>query len=250
MTRTLTARPSPWLLERSIKSNRGSSPRCRLPMATARPEAHTRDRLIEAARHLFWERGYGAASVSDILARAGANSGSFYHFFDSKESLLRVVLETYLEGLEPVIVGPARRSASTPVDRVFAVLAGYRERLISTQCGYGCPLGRLALEIEPENRPAHALIAQNFAAWRDAIRSFLDQDPSLPKDLDRDGLAAMVLSIMEGGVMQSRASGSPEPFDRSVAQLRDYFNRLRAARARVPSRKSRSSPPTRRRSRS
>ena len=138
------------------------------------PSAPTRERLVEAARHLFWERGYGAASMAEILDRAGANSGSFYHFFDSKESLLRVVLETYLAGLEPAIVAPARRVAASPIDRVFAILAGYRERLIATNCTYGCPLGRLALEIDPENRPAHELIAANFAAWRGAIRSFLD----------------------------------------------------------------------------
>jgi AcrR family transcriptional regulator len=188
---------------------------------------NTRERLIDAARFLFWERGYGAASMSEILARAGANSGSFYHFFDSKEALLLVVLETYQHGLEPAIVEPARQLAADPIERIFAVLAGYRERLVSTDCAYGCPLGRLALEIEPENRPAHRLIAENFAAWRDAIRKFLgDGGDRLPRDLDREGLATLVLSVMEGGVMQARAAGSLEPFDRSVAQLRDYFQRL------------------------
>ncbi len=197
--------------------------------AKSRPALSTRDRLVEAARHLFWERGYGAASMSDILARAQANSGSFYHFFDGKESLLRTVLETYLEGLDPVIVAPARRRHSDPIDRIFAILAGYRARLIATHCTYGCPLGRLALEVDHENRPAHDLIAANFTAWTDAVRSFLDEaQDRLPRDLDRAGLATLVLTVMEGGVMQSRASGTPEPFDRSVAQLRDYFRRLGA----------------------
>jgi AcrR family transcriptional regulator len=219
-----------------------------------REALETRERIVEAARYLFWERGYGATSVSEILARAKANSGSFYHFFESKESLLRVVLETYLEGLEPAIVGPARGSATDPIERIFAILAGYRERLLSTHCHYGCPLGRLALEVDPENRPAHRLIARNFEAWRGAISSFLEEGAaSLPGDLDREGLATLVLSVMEGGVMQSRAAGEPHPFDRSVAQLRDYFQRLMSspahpnapvspqARMRPPGRKSRTS---------
>jgi len=229
---------------------------------TAPVTASTRDRLVEAARHLFWERGYGAASMSDILARAQANSGSFYHFFNSKESLLRTVLETYLEGLEPVIVAPARKSHSDPIARIFAILAGYRERLIATNCTYGCPLGRLALEVDHENRPAHDLIAANFAAWTAAVRGFLDEAKDrLPRDLDRVGLATLVLTVMEGGVMQSRASGTPEPFDRSVAQLRDYFRRLgaeppgrrpvsppsRRGGRRGPARRSSSSTRTRRR---
>jgi len=187
----------------------------------------TRDRLIEAARHLFWERGYGAASLADILTSARANSGSFYHFFDSKEALLRAVLASYLDGLEPVVMNPARQSVDDPIERIFAVLAGYRAKLLATQCTYGCPLGRLALEVDAENRPTQDLIAKNFNAWRAAVRGFLDEARGrLPADLDSDGLATLVLSIMEGGVMQARAAGNPEPFDRSVAQLRDYFRRL------------------------
>jgi AcrR family transcriptional regulator len=187
----------------------------------------TRERLIEAARYLFWERGYGASAVADILARAGANSGSFYHFFDSKEALLRAVLEQYLASLKPVVVAFARAATADPIDRVFALLAGYRERLVATGCTYGCPLGRLALEVDAENRPAHALIAENFAAWRGAVCEFLiEAGDRLPAGVDREGLAALVLAVMEGAVMQSRSAGSLEPFDRSVAQLHDYFARL------------------------
>jgi hypothetical protein len=40
-----------------------------------------------------------------------------------------------------------------------------------------------------------------------------------------------LLTTMEGGVMQSRAYESVEPFDASVAMLRDYFNRLMTAAA-------------------
>ena len=194
-----------------------------------KPSTHTRDRLIEGARHLFWERGYGAASLADILDRADANSGSFYHFFESKESLLRAVLTTYLDGLDPAILAPARAATKDPIERIFAVLAGYRGKLVATGYTYGCPLGRLALEVDAESRPTQDLIARNFAAWRNAMRGFLrDAGDRLPRDLDLDSLATLILTVMEGGVMQARAAGGPEPFDRSVEQLRDYFRRLDA----------------------
>src|SRR5579859_2723829 len=57
----------------------------------------TRDRLIDSARFLFWERGFAGTSMAELLAHAQVNSGSFYHFFDSKEALLRAVLEQYSE---------------------------------------------------------------------------------------------------------------------------------------------------------
>lgn len=188
----------------------------------------TRDRLIESALYLFWERGFAGTSMADLLAHADVNSGSFYHFFESKEALLRAVLETYLQALRPMIVDPAFARSREPVARIFAILEGYRGRILQTDCRYGCPLGRLALEIDPENRPAHQLIAQNFAGWIGAVRECVNE-LDLPRSTDREALATYVLAVMEGGVMLSRSYGSVEPFDRAVSQLREHFRLLLAA---------------------
>jgi AcrR family transcriptional regulator len=189
--------------------------------------ASTRDRLIHSARYLFWDRGYAGTSMADLLAHANVNSGSFYHFFESKEALLREVLTGYLEALRPMVVDPAFATTDEPVERIFAILASYRDRILQTECRYGCPLGRLALEIDPENRPAHKLIAENFQGWITAVRECLDQlKPRLPKNTDLDALATYVLAVMEGGVMISRSYGSVDPFDRAVKQLRQHFQLL------------------------
>ena len=191
----------------------------------------TRDKLIEAARFLFWERGYAGTSMSDLLARAEVNSGSFYHFFDSKEALLREVLAGYLRALRPMVVDPAFARTGDPIERIFAILAGYRDRILATDCQYGCPLGRLALEIDPENRPAHKLISENFNGWIGAVRDCLDEaGDRLARDTDRESLATYVLAVMEGGVMLARSAGSVQPFDRAVAQLREHFRLLTSNR--------------------
>src|SRR5947209_6839820 len=173
----------------------------------------TRERIVEAARDLFWEKGFTATSMSDLLQRAGANSGSFYYFFESKDALLRTVLETYLELLEPQLLRRAFE-ARDPIARIFALLGLYRQALIATDCTYGCPIGRLALEIDPENTPAHQLIAENFARWRKAVEGCLrEAGVAAP-----EAAACLVLAAMEGGVMQSRAQRSVEPFDACVGQ--------------------------------
>jgi TetR/AcrR family transcriptional repressor of nem operon len=187
--------------------------------------------LIESARYLFWERGFAGTSMADLLGHSGVNSGSFYHFFESKEALLRAVLDTYLAALRPMVVDPAFAQTNDPVERIFAILAGYRERILQTDCQYGCPLGRLALEIDPENRPAHKLIAENFQGWITAVRECAEQlRIRLPVGTDPEALATYVLAVMEGGVMLSRSYRSVEPFDRAVAQLREHFRLLLASR--------------------
>ena len=190
-------------------------------------QSKTRQRLLDAALYLFWERGFASTSMSDLLSRANVNSGSFYHFFDSKEALLKAVLELYLVALGPQIVAPAHALTSDPIERIFAILAGYRERILKTKCHYGCPLGRLALEIDPENRPAHALIAENFRAWIGAVRDCLEEAKGrFVEGTDLESLATYVLVVMEGGVMLSRSHRDVKPFDQAVAELRAYFARL------------------------
>ncbi|HEY3840602.1 MAG TPA: TetR/AcrR family transcriptional regulator [Bryobacteraceae bacterium] len=187
----------------------------------------TRERLILSALFLFWERGFAGTSMAELLAHAEVNSGSFYHFFESKEALLKAVLEEYLQALYPQVIDPAFRQTDDPLERIFAILAGYRGRILATHCQYGCPIGRLALEIDPENRPAHQLIAENFQGWIGAVRDCLERSRDrLPKGQDLDALATYVLAVMEGGVMLSRSYGDVKPFDRAVAQLKEHFRLL------------------------
>jgi TetR/AcrR family transcriptional repressor of nem operon len=195
------------------------------------PIPSTRERLIDAAIGLFWEKGYANTSISDLLAAAHANSGSFYHFFASKEDLLLAVLDRYAELLYPQVLTPAWEGIDDPIERIFALLERYRMLVVQTDCTYGCPIGRLALEISPEQREVHRKLAQNFDGWTAAVSACLERTADrLPPDLDREQLSRFVLAVMEGGVMLSRSYRDVRPFDQSVAELRSYFNRLLSQR--------------------
>jgi len=197
------------------------------------PRKTTRDRIIDAALYLFWLRGYAATGIAEILGRAKANAGSFYHFFKTKEELLLAVLDLYARSLMPVVVGPVLAEIDDPIERVFGILAFYRRNLIATGCTYGCPIGRLALEIPEEQFRVHKRLADNFDGWTAAVRDCLEKARDrFPADTDFSTLAKFVLTVMEGGVMQARAHRAIEPFDVSVVHLRQYFQLLIAARER------------------
>jgi TetR/AcrR family transcriptional repressor of nem operon len=111
---------------------------------------------------------------------------------------------------------------------------------VATDCVYGCPIGSLALEIHEPDPPVRALMMANFDAWVKAINGCLDSaGAALPRDVDRKALAEFVLTTMEGGVMQARTYRDVGYFDRAVAQLRSYFDRLeREAKAKSKYRKT------------
>lgn len=189
----------------------------------------TRERLVDAAMRLFWEQGYRNTSIQDVLGEAEANSGSLYHYFPTKQDLLVAVLERYRDGIRRLLLRPAWEDEYDPLERVFALLDHYRSQLVVTDCFYGCPIGSLALELHEPDPPVREMLARNFEGWVDAVEACLEAaGDRLPDGADRHELAVFVLTTMEGGVMQARTHRSLEPFDASVARLRDYFDRLEA----------------------
>jgi TetR/AcrR family transcriptional regulator, transcriptional repressor for nem operon len=198
-----------------------------------RGKPNTRQRIIESALYLFWLQGYASTGIAQILNRAKANAGSFYFFFKTKEELLLAVLELYIQNLMPVIVAPVLSETADPVERVFGILEFYRRNLLATGCTYGCPIGRLALEIPEEQFRVHKRLADNFDGWTAAVEKCLeDAREWLPRRVDLKTLSKFVLTVMEGGVMQARAHRKIEPFDASVEHLREYFRLLMRERER------------------
>ena len=180
-----------------------------------------------AALRLFATKGYQSTSIADILQLADAHSGSLYHFFPTKQDLLLAVLESYRDGIEPMLLAPAWQGVADPIERVFALLAAYRRALDGTECTYGCPIGSLALELHEPDPAVRELLAVNFNGWVRHVRAcFEAARDRLPRGLDTERLAVFALTTMEGGVMQARTHRSLAAFDASVAALRDYVSRL------------------------
>src|ERR1051326_6091978 len=101
-------------------------------------KTETRDRLVEAARRLFWEQGYTSTGIAQILEAADAGSGSLYYFFPTKEDLLLAVLEWYKQNLWAEVVQPVFDRVQDPIERIFGILDGYRAGLEAAQYKYGC----------------------------------------------------------------------------------------------------------------
>lgn len=189
--------------------------------------ADTRQRILMTAMELFWEKGYGSTSIADILSRSQVHSGSLYHFFPGKQDVLIGVLEYYRDGIEDNLLAPNWANVDDPIERIFALLAGYRQHLLLTDCTYGCPIGSLALEIHEPDPVVRELMAANFTNWSNAITRCLDAAADrLAPDTDRAALGEFVLTVMEGAVMQARTYRDIGYFDRNIAVLQDYFTKI------------------------
>lgn len=106
-------------------------------------ERNTRGRIISAAWKLFYEQGYEATTVEDIVAESETSKGSFYHYFDGKDALvgtLAYVFDEKYEALEAVM-DPALGAMEQLIylnHELFAMIDGgisldLLARLLSTQ---------------------------------------------------------------------------------------------------------------------
>jgi len=186
----------------------------------------TRERLVAVAMRLFWEKGYQSTSVADILRESGTNSGSLYHFFETKQDLLLGVLEQYRDGIEPLLLMPAWEGVADPIERIFALLGGYRRLLVESDFRFGCPIGNIALEIAEPDPALRERLVENFEAWTDAVEGCLRESGVLPADVDARAVARFALTTMEGGVMLARAYRDVTPFDDAVASFEAYLHAL------------------------
>lgn len=90
----------------------------------ARRKAKTNQRLLDVARRLFSEKGIYWAKVEDITESADLGKGTFYKYFDSKETIIRVLLE---EGLSELLLktGEAVHDVSSD-SKILSAIIGVR----------------------------------------------------------------------------------------------------------------------------
>ena len=68
-----------------------------------RSEKNTKGKIVSAAWELFYEQGYNDTTIEEIVERSGTSRGSFYHYFDGKDSLLSSLSYLFDEKYEELV---------------------------------------------------------------------------------------------------------------------------------------------------
>ncbi|HZE66558.1 MAG TPA: TetR/AcrR family transcriptional regulator [Sporichthyaceae bacterium] len=176
-------------------------------------QAGTRDRLVRTASKLFLARSYHSVGVNEICSEAGAQKGSFYHFFPTKSDLAVAVIDHHAaamwalhEEYEAAAIGAVARLRVTP-----EVVRSVQTRLY-TSFGriVGCPLGNMAVELATVEDSAAARVGQVLQQWeRRVARHAHDvaEAGRLRRGVDPDELATRVIATMQGMILLAKING-------------------------------------------
>ena len=175
-----------------------------------------RERLIDTARELMHNKGFGAVGVGEICARAGVNKGSFYYFFESKRCLGLAAIDAYTESGKAMWAEIAG-SDVTALERLEQILAlpyvhGQAQKRVCNKV-QGCMLGNLALEQSTQDPQIQARIEAAFDAHLGVLERILAdavEEGVLPTETDVASKAQAALCLLEGFVMLAKVKNDPQ----------------------------------------
>ncbi|KOF16759.1 TetR family transcriptional regulator [Ensifer adhaerens] len=193
----------------------------------------TRAKILDAAEISVLAKGFGGTSIDELIAETGiTKSGFFYHFRDKNE-LAKALLERYVENDERIydeIFSRARELADDPLQAFLLGLKLLSELLSDLPNGHpGCLVAVICShersfdrDIQEINRQAALMWRRRFGAmFRDIMRVYRPREP-----LDVDQLADMVSTVIEGGIILSKALKEPKNLPAQLLVFRTFVRLL------------------------
>ncbi len=155
--------------------------------------------LLAAGAAVFAEKGFEAATMTEIAARAGAPIGSLYQFFPSKEALADTLVQNYVAllaaDLEALEARARDSDARALVEGLFRVLRGHPQERAATM-----PLAEARMDERTRRETFRYVLRKRIAA---ILRA---RSPTLSAEAARDR-AVVVLQLMKAASSLSDEEG-------------------------------------------
>ena len=94
-------------------------------------KAQNRAKLLEAARKVFGEKGYGAATARDIVRETDLATGTFYNYFEDKQDAFMALLDEMAEKGRAIARAQRQDSARSLEERISNAFRAYFEWAVS-----------------------------------------------------------------------------------------------------------------------
>ncbi len=149
---------------------------------------------------LFWRKGYGATSLTQLMAATGLSKSSLYQAFGSKHELFERCMERYRASMVRTMDDML---AATRSGRGFieALLMGIADETRGPGARRGCLVMNAASEFAGRDPAIAAAVARSTASFTAVFRRALDEAKSggeIPDHKDTGVLAAYVLTNVAG----------------------------------------------------
>ncbi len=174
----------------------------------ARPKEFDREEALGRALDLFWEKGYEATSIQDLVERTGVQRQSLYDTFGDKHALYLAALQRYAEGADAWASRIAKPPAS-PLAHLKETFMGVAEE--SAESCRGCMVMNAAAELGGQDRAVDACVQTNLAKMEQGVATLIrlaQKAGEVPKRVSPTGAARTLVTLLWG--MRAMAKSHPD----------------------------------------
>ena len=198
-------------------------------MTLTRKGQATRERILEAATELIGRHGVAGTSTEDVRKAAGVSGSQLYHYFDSKQALIRAVITRQAE--VPLVPGRPIMGALDSFDALRAWADAAVEHQEHNSGRGECTLTSLAGELGPVDEPTREDLCNGFQRWRslvhDGLRAMRERGELRP-EADLEELSMALLTALQGGSLLSQTLRTAEPMRASMNAALAYVRSFAA----------------------
>jgi AcrR family transcriptional regulator len=171
--------------------------------------------MIEAAVDSLRRQGVCGMSFTEVLKESGAARGAIYHHFPGGKSQL--VAEAAARNAQDVRESLGRLPDGSPRFLVEAFLTMIRPVVEQSARGSGCAIAAVAMGTDNADTGLREIAADGFTAWRRELAGKLTAAGMAGERAA--GLAATLITLLEGAHVLCRAAGDLEPFDQAATAI-------------------------------
>ncbi len=177
-------------------------------------ELFDRNEVITKAINLFWKKGYGATSLSDLTEELGIGKSSLYNTFGSKRQLFDHCLSIYGNGGSELIDKLLRRE-SDPIYSIRLYLEFQSNNLLKDPLSKGCLIANTSAEMASDEEIERFLLEYN-QSMKSAIVNYLIEGPLADQ---AEEIADSLLIYTTGVSIMSKYIKDPKRFNASHDQF-------------------------------
>ncbi len=164
-----------------------------------------RDEVLERATQLFWERGYEATGMTQLLEHVGIGRQSLYDTFGDKRALFLECLSRYFrDRMGPVMA--QLRGPGSPLDNIRQVFKMF-EKMAQESRFCGCMVGNTTAELGHNDPEVAEILAGCYRAMEDAFTDALTRAQELGEissEQDPRGVAQVLVNTVQGVALLSK----------------------------------------------
>ncbi len=165
----------------------------------ARPREFDEDRVLDAAMHTFWRKGYEGTSAQDLVDATGLGRGSLYAAYANKHGIFEQALRHYHKRAQGH-VDQLRKPGST-LERLRELMLGIVETDLSASEKRGCLATNSAIELASRDPHVADLVRGNFDILARGIEETIRRGQNageIRSTADARALALFVFNAVQG----------------------------------------------------